>query len=51
MKDGKIKHGTNLRKYERIEVKFTKPNRLKNSSIQYLQRILKSENVEFEKKD
>ena len=51
MKEGKIKHGTNLRKYGRIEVKFTKTNRLKNSSIPYLQRILNSENLEFEKQD
>ena len=41
----------NLRKYEKIQVKFTKTNRLKNSSIPYIQRILNSENLEFKKQD
>ena len=39
----------NLRKYENIEVKFAKANRLKNSSISYMQRILNSENLESKK--
>ena len=51
MKEGKIKHGTNLRKYGRIEVKFTKTNRLKSSSMPNMQIILNSENLEFEKQD
>ena len=45
------KHGMDLRKYEKIEVKFAKTNRLKNSSIPYMPRILNSENLEFEKQD
>ena len=40
-----------LRKYEKFEVKFAKTNRLKNSSIPYMQRILKSENQQFEKQE
>ena len=47
----KTKHGMDLRKYEKIEVKFAKTNRLKNSSIPYMQRILNSETLEFEKPD
>ena len=48
----KIKHGImDLRKYEKFEVKFTKTNKLKNSSILYMQRILNSENLESEKQD
>ena len=38
-----------LRKYEKIEVNVTKTNRLKNSYI--MQRILNSENIDFEKED
>ena len=38
-------------KYEKIEVKFAKTNRLKNSSISYMQRIHNSENLEFEKQN
>ena len=40
-----------LRKYEEIEVKFAKTNRLKRSSIPYMQKILNSEKQEFEKQD
>ena len=39
----------NLRKYEKNEVKFAKTNRLKNSIR--MQKILNSENLEFEKQD
>ena len=39
-----------LRKYKKIEVKFTKTIRLKNS-IPYMQRILNAENLEFEKQE
>ena len=42
----KTKHGMDLRKYEKSEVKFAKTNGLKNSSIPYIQRILNSENLE-----
>ena len=47
----KTKHGMDLRKYEKFEVKFAKTNRLKNSSIPYMQRILNSENLQFEKQE
>ena len=40
-----------LRKYVKIEEAFAKTNRLKNSSIPYMQRILNSENLEFEKQN
>ena len=40
-----------LRKYERIQAKFAKTSRLKNTSIPYMQRILNSENLEFEKQE
>ena len=40
-----------LRKNEKFEVKFAKTNRLKNSSIPYMQRILNSENLQFEKQE
>ena len=40
-----------LRKYEKFEAKFAKTNRLKNSSIPYMQRILNSENLQFEKQE
>ena len=33
------------------EVKFAKTRRLKNSSIPYMQRILNSDNLEFENKN
>ena len=36
----KTKHGLGLRKYEKIEVTFAKTNRLKNSSIPYMQIFL-----------
>ena len=45
------KHEMALRKYEKIEVKFAETNRLKNSSIPYMQRILNSKNLEFEKQN
>ena len=41
----------NLRNYEKREVKFAKTNRLKNSSIPYMQRILNSVNLELEKQN
>ena len=44
-------HPTDEKKYEKIEVEFAKTNRLKNSSIPYMPRILNSENLEFEKQD
>ena len=47
----KTKHGMDWRKYDKFEVKFAKTNRLKNSSIPYIQRILDSENLEFEKQE
>merc|ERR1712208_268993 len=47
----KTKHGMDLRKYEKFEVKFAKTNRLKSSSIPYMQRILNSENLQFEKQE
>ena len=47
----KTRHGMHFRKYEKFEVKFAKTNRLKNSSIPYMQRILNSENLQFEKQD
>ena len=40
-----------LRKYEKIEVKFAKTNRLKKSPIPYMQRIFNSENLEFGKQN
>ena len=40
-------HGMNLRKYEKIEVKFAKAHRLYTT---YMQRIINSENV-FEKRE
>ena len=47
----KIKHGMDLRKNENFEVKFAKTNRLKNSSIPFMQRILNSENQQLEKQE
>ena len=47
----KIKHGMDLRKYEKFEIKFAKTNRLKNSSIPFMQRILNSENQQLEKQE
>ena len=47
----KIKHGMDLRKNEKFEVKFAKTNRLKNSSIPFMQRILNSENQQLEKQE
>ena len=47
----KTKHGMDLRKNEKYEVKFAKTNRLKNSSVPYMQRILNTENLQFEKQD
>ena len=38
-----------LRKYEKL--KFAKTDRLKISSTSYMQRILNSVNIEFEKKE
>ena len=35
----------------RMDLKFAKTNRLKNSSIPFLQRILNSENLEFKKQE
>ena len=45
----KTRQGMDLRKYEKIETKFGKTKRLKNSSLPYLQRNLNSENLEYEK--
>ena len=42
----KPKYGMDLGKYQKIEAKFAKSNRLKNSSIPYMQRIL---NLKFAK--
>ena len=39
------------RKYENIKVKFAKTNILKNSSNPYMQRILNSDNLEYEKQE
>ena len=47
----KTEHGMDLRKNEKYEVKFAKTNRLKNSSVPYMQRILNTENLLFEKQD
>ena len=47
----KTKHGMDPRKYEKMKVEFAKTDRLKNSSIPFLQRILNSENLEFEKQE
>ena len=47
----KTKHGMDLRKYEKNETKFASTNRLKNSSIPYMHRILNSENLLFEKQE
>ena len=47
----KTKHGMDLRKNEKYEVKFAKTNRLKNSSVPYMQRILNTDNLQFEKQD
>ena len=47
----KTKHGMDLRKMEKYEVKFTKTNRLKNSSVPYMQRIINTDNLKFEKQD
>ena len=47
----KTKHGMDLRKDEKYEVKFAKTNRLKNSSVPYMQRILNTDNLKFEKQD
>ena len=38
-----------LRKNEKYEVKFAKTNRLKNSSVPYMRRILNTDNLQFEK--
>ena len=40
-----------LRKDEKYEVKFAKTNRLKNSSVPYMQRILNTEKLQFEKQE
>merc|ERR1712208_166751 len=47
----KTEHGMDLRKNEKYEVKFAKTNRLKNSSAPYMQRILNTDNLQFEKQD
>ena len=47
----KTEHGMDLRKNEKYEVKFAKTNRLKNSSVPYMQRILNTDNLQFEKQD
>ena len=47
----KTKHGMDLRKNEKYEVKFARTNRLKNSSVPYMQRILNTDNLKFEKQD
>ena len=47
----KTKHGMDLRKNEKYEVKFAKTNRLENSSVPYMQRILNTDNLQFEKQD
>ena len=46
-----LKHGINLRKNEKYEVKFAKTNRLKNSSVPYMQRIINTDNLKFDKQD
>jgi len=40
-----------LRKDEKYEVKFAKTNRLKKSSVPYMQRILNTDNLQFEKQE
>ena len=47
----KTEHGMDLRKNEKYEVKFAKTNRLKNSSVPYMQRILNTDNLQFEKQE
>ena len=47
----KTKHGMDLRKNEKYEVKFAKTNRLKNSSVPYMQRILNTDNLQFENQE
>ena len=47
----KTEHGMDLRKNEKYEVKFAKTNRLKNSSVPYMQRILNTDNLQFDKQD
>ena len=47
----RTKHGMDLRKNEKYEVKFAKTNRLKNSSIPYMQRILNTDNLQFGKQE
>ena len=47
----KAKHGMDLRKNEKYEVKFAKTNRLKNSSVPYMQRILNTDNLQFENQE
>ena len=44
-------HRMDLRKNEKYEVKFAKTNRLQNSSVPYMQRILNTDNLQFEKQD
>ena len=41
----KTEHGMDLRKNEKYEVKFAKTNRLKNSSVPCMQRILNTDNL------
>ena len=45
----KTKHGMDLRKKEKYEVKFARTNRLKNSSVPYMQRILNTDNLQIYK--
>merc|ERR1712208_58434 len=47
----KTKHGMDLRKDEKYEIKFANTNRLKDSSVPYMQRILNTENLQFEKQE
>ena len=41
----KTEHGMDLRKNGKYEVKFAKTNRLKNSSVPYMPRILNTDNL------
>ena len=47
----KTKHGMDLRKNEKYEVKSAKKNRQKDSSVWYMQRILNTDNLQFEKQE
>ena len=48
---GENHNGMGLEICKKYDEKFTKTNRLKNSSIQYMQRLLNSENLQFGKEE